>query len=88
VISSNSACENGPPAQLFERTRMFAAPDGNAAFTWMANSIAFTASASVPVPLADRNLSPIMLANQLMPVTPTPLFPTAPIVPATCVPWK
>jgi hypothetical protein len=41
----------------------------------------------VPLPLAPRNLSPISDTFQATPATPTPLFPTAPIVPATCVPW-
>src|SRR5262245_15916952 len=53
----------------------------------MANSTALIASAIVPLPLASRNLMPITLAIQFTPTTPSPLFPTAPIVPETCVPW-
>ena len=30
----------------------------------------------------------MMLTSQFTPVTPTVLFPTAPIIPDTCVPWS
>ena len=49
--------------------------------------MALIASAVVPLPLASRNFTPMMLAVQLTPTTPTPLPPSAPIVPDTCVPW-
>ena len=88
LISSSSDCANPPPAQLFESTRTFAPPPGNAAFAWTANSIALIAPARLPPPFALRNLSPMMLATQLTPATPVPLLPTAPMVPETCVPWK
>ena len=45
------------------------------------------ALAVVPPPPALKNLSPMMLAVQLTPTTPTPLLPSAPMVPETCVPW-
>ena len=53
----------------------------------MVNSIALMASEASPRPGAVRNFAPIMLAVQFTPTTPTPLFPTAPIVPETWVPW-
>src|SRR6266516_4775751 len=49
--------------------------------------MAFTASLVKPDPDALMNFSPMMRVVQLTPVTPTPLFPTAPIVPDVCVPW-
>ena len=45
------------------------------------------ASAVDPLPPEFRNLHPIMETSQLTPVTPRLLSPTAPIVPAVCVPW-
>ena len=66
---------------------MFAPPvAANACLTAMANSTAAIASAVVPLPFASRNLMPISWVVQLTPTTPMPLFPTAPIVPETCVP--
>ena len=50
------------------------------------NSIALIALATVPVPLASRNLDAIIVVVQFTPATPTPLLPTAPIVPETCDP--
>ena len=40
-----------------------------------------------PLPSAPRNFSGMIDTCQFTPATPTPLSPTAPIVPATCVPW-
>ena len=45
------------------------------------------AAAMLPYPSASKNLQGISLTFQLTPTTPTPLLPTAPMVPATCVPW-
>ena len=45
------------------------------------------ASPMVPEPLAFRNLHAMIRTVQLTPATPTPLFPSAPIVPETWVPW-
>ncbi len=45
------------------------------------------AAASVPVPSASNILHAMMLTLQFTPTTPTLLWPTAPIVPATWVPW-
>jgi hypothetical protein len=42
--------------------------------------------AEVPFPLASWDLQGRMRTVQLIPVTPTPLLPTAPMMPATCVP--
>ena len=53
-------------------------------FTYSRQSIA---SAVVPEPEALRNLHAMRRTVQLTPTTPRPLFPTAPIVPATWVPW-
>jgi len=52
-------------------------------FTYSRQSIA---SAVVPEPVAPRNLHARSRMAQLTPTTPTALFPTAPIVPATWVP--
>jgi len=41
-----------------------------------------------PVPVESRNFKPITLLFQLTPVTPSPLLPAAPIVPATWVPCR
>ena len=41
-----------------------------------------------PPPDPPRNLSPTIETFQLTPTTPLPLFPTAPIVPAQCVPCE
>src|SRR5436190_24355918 len=51
------------------------------------NSIALIASATVPDPVALSDLDAMMLVVQFTPTTPRVLLPTAPIVPATCVPW-
>ena len=50
--------------------------------------MALIASDVLPLPLELRNFSPIMLAVQFTPTTPKPLLPTAPMVPATWVPWE
>ena len=42
--------------------------------------------ALVPVP-PRRNFRPISFTRQATPAIPTPLLPTAPMMPATCVPW-
>ena len=87
MTSSSSACENSESPQLFDSTRISAAPvAANACFTAIANSSAAMASAIVPLPVSSMNLIPIMRAVQLTPATPIPLSPTAPMVPATCVP--
>src|SRR5262249_24097937 len=49
--------------------------------------MALIALAVVPVPVASRNLEPMMLAVQFTPTTPRALLPTAPTVPETCEPW-
>ena len=46
-----------------------------------------TAPAVVPKPSAPMNLMATIFTSQFTPTTPMPLLPTAPIVPATCVPW-
>src|SRR5262245_37201187 len=86
LISSRSVCEKPPPPQLFDSTRTLAAAP-KICFAWIANSMALTAPTVLPLPFAPRNFSAMMLAVQLMPVTPTPLFARAPMVPETCVPW-
>src|SRR6267378_5066974 len=53
----------------------------------MVISMALMAPAVEPLPPESRNFAPMMLASQLTPTTPTPLLPTAPIVPDTCEPW-
>src|SRR6476619_6177949 len=53
----------------------------------MAKSIASTAAAVLPLPLASRNFNPMRRVVQFTPTTPVALLPTAPIVPDTCVPW-
>src|SRR5262249_10283754 len=58
-----------------------------AILAWTAKSIAVMASAVLPEPPASRNLRPIKVTVQLTPTTPAPLFPTAPIVPETWLPW-
>jgi hypothetical protein len=45
-----------------------------------------TASAMLPLPLVSRNFTGMMLVVQFTPTTPSALFPTAPTVPAVCVP--
>ncbi len=88
LISSRSAWENSGPPQLFDNTRTFAPPvEANACLACAANANDAIASSIVPLPSASTNLRPISWAVQLTPATPVPLPPTAPIVPATCVPW-
>src|SRR5216684_5384416 len=88
LISSNRAWENAPPPQLFESTRTLAPlVAAKAALACTTNSMALMASAVVPVPVASRNLLPMMLAVQFTPTTPVPLFPTAPIVPERWLPY-
>src|SRR5262245_51701533 len=88
LIASRSAADQEPPPQLAESTRTFApAVPAKAALMSMANSMALMASEVLPEPLESRNLTAMMLAVQLTPATPLPLLPTAPIVPATWVPW-
>ena len=45
------------------------------------------AAAMVPLPSASNILHGISRTFQLTPTTPMPLLPTAPMVPATWVPW-
>ena len=49
--------------------------------------MARTASLVYPLPLASMNRRAMMRVRWAIPVTPTPLFPVAPMVPATWVPW-
>src|SRR6266568_3274793 len=84
LISSRSACEKPPPPQELLRTRTLTP----ACFARTAQSMAETAPLVEPEPLALRNLSAISRVVGLTPITPRPLFPTAPIVPETCVPWR
>src|SRR5712691_9655246 len=83
LISSSSAWEKPPPPQLFESTRTLTP----AILALTAKSMALIASAVVPLPAEFRNFSPMMRVVQFTPTTPTPLFPTAPMVPETCEPW-
>src|SRR5262245_56313947 len=76
-MASRRDCSNGPPPHEFEET---CAP------ILAAYIVAAPASAVVPAPCAFRNLSAMILTFQFTPATPTPFEPTAPIVPATCVP--
>ena len=88
LTSSRSAWENPAPLQLFDRTRMSAPPDAaNACLAPIANSMPLIASAIEPPPSALRNLMPMIRVVQFTPATPSWLLPTAPMVPATCVPW-
>ena len=48
---------------------------------------ASTASARSPSPCESRNFSAMILTFQFTPAMPWPLFPRAPSVPATWVPW-
>ena len=73
-----------PALQLFDRIRTFVPV---AAAAWIANSIALTAFATVPTPVPSRNFTPIIRVVQFTPAMPILLLPTAPMVPATCVPW-
>ena len=49
--------------------------------------MALTAPLVEPLPLAPKNFNAMILVVHATPATPMPLFPTAPIVPATWVPW-
>ncbi len=53
---------------------------------WMALAISDSHPPSLPDPLASRTFKAISLTLQQTPATPLALFPTAPIVPAQCVP--
>ena len=46
------------------------------------------AAARLPFPSASNILHGISRTFQLTPTTPTPLLPTAPMIPATWVPWE
>ena len=48
---------------------------------------ASTAADVGPLPEALRNLSTTSLPRHTTPLTPSPLLPTAAMVPAVCVPW-
>src|SRR5262245_48531010 len=84
VIVSSSACEKPPLLQLLLRTRTLVFV---ACAAWMTKSTALIESASVPLPIESRNFDAIILVVQFTPTTPRALLPSAPIVPATCVPW-
>ena len=45
-------------------------------------------AARLPFPSSSKALHGISRTAQSMPATPVPLFPTAPMIPATCVPWN
>ena len=49
--------------------------------------MALTAPLVEPLPLAPKNFRAIIFVVHATPLVPMPLFPTAPIVPATWVPW-
>src|SRR5258706_12259003 len=49
-------------------------------------SIAEIAPSTVPEREASRNFRAISETDQFTPATPTPLLPTAPMIPATCEP--
>jgi hypothetical protein len=55
-------------------------------FIWIPYMIALMALEVLPLPEELRNFPPISFTFQATPVTPTPLLPTAPMVPATWVP--
>ena len=80
-ISSASACEAGCECEsLITRTftpACFAAMShSRAAMSWLVD----------PLPAAFRNFTGKIVVLQFTPVTPIPLLPTAPIIPAMCVP--
>ena len=83
-MASWSACENPPPPQELFVATMFRPWR---VFRSVKYSSASIASAVVP-PLRPRNFAAISFTFQSTPATPLPLPPTAPIVPATCVPWS
>ena len=82
-ITSSSAWLKPPPPQLLLVTRTFT-PVARIAVAYSRHSIA---SDVQPLPSESRNLSAMIRTFQLTPATPIPLSPTAPIVPATWVPW-
>ena len=82
-MASNRAWENPPPPQLLLVATILT-PRSFMSFTYSRQSIA---SAVLPEPVALRNLHAMSRTVQLTPTTPTALFPTAPIVPATWLPW-
>ena len=79
VMASESARLNPPPPPqlLFD----ILAPCATAKFR------ALMAPEVDPLPVASRNFRAMIWTFQFTPVTPMPLLPAAPIVPATCVPW-
>ena len=78
AMASSSVREYGPPPQELLVTRM----PMRVAY-WSAS----TAPETGPLPPAPRNLSTTIFACQTTPETPSPLFPTAAMMPAVCVPW-
>jgi hypothetical protein len=44
-------------------------------------------SAQEPEPQSSRTFTGMICGSHVTPATPIPLFPWAPTVPATCVPW-
>ena len=83
-MASSRAWENPTPPQLL-LVAMILTPRSFMSFTYSRQSIA---SLVGPDPEAFRNLHAMRRTVQLTPTTPTPLFPTAPIVPATWLPWS
>ena len=79
AITSHRGCEIAPPnVQLRLATRI----------SWAAaNAIARTPSETKPLPSLSSTRSGTIRAPYATPATPTPLSPTAAIVPATWVPW-
>jgi hypothetical protein len=76
-IASEIACESPePPSEALTTLAPLSAAYVNASAT----------SALVPVPKASSTRSGMIDACHATPATPTPLFPRAAIVPATCVP--
>src|SRR5215467_2100723 len=82
-MASINACEKSPPPQLLLVATILT-PSSFIVLTYSKQAMA---PSVVPCPLASKNLQDISLTFQLTPTTPTLLFPTAPIVPPTCVPW-
>ena len=76
-MASNSAWEKPPPPQLLFETRMPLVVQYETAST----------ASDVNPPWGPRKRSGTILQRQLTPATPTPLFPTAPTVPAQWLPW-
>src|SRR5208283_5313950 len=75
--------EKGPPPQLLFVATILT-PESFSDLIRSRHSIAPPTS---PPPWASKNLQGRIWTCQFTPLTPTPLLPTAPIVPETWVPW-